>query len=745
MESETTTPRTTSWSSSTNWTVSGGSLVNSVAFESNISPIDYNEAEAEATADSTTTSKSPLILRPTSPDSGPCEIKIGFTQKHEVRQVYVRSTARVYEIYYDSGLQSGNEYLCLAEEVKNISNSTSSEDDWVEVKAPDTPVVENKNFSLPSRTDSNAGISKQELYEATAEITDASPCISLTLRLLSLQSKGCVYVDEVYVFADPVDSADSEDQEGRVENSAGSSLMTMLVPTLLQLSKTTKHGAAQVQNPPQVPVSENKPDYTSYSRLESCMDQLVSRVGRIEDLCLRFEENMLKPISSIEARLQRVEQQLELLAKKSHNSELPSCSRIVAPEFSCNGSDSNSFYNSGSDYPNCGSFELDKKVFHSDVTSIPPDDTSDPVNATQLLPSLIVTAPEFSNGDDVEDSCASESVTNSSGDKPRQALSIDDALAFALAGFVSSTSIQPPKYTQTLAVKAPEFSNEEDENDDKKASPSVQSEIAREHSVSCYKTDGTECSEDSTSSNTLDGEGHVMRSLDDDHSEKTAEGADGDCRHCDGGEGACQATGIDTIVEHDVTRTDSNQILDENVNEEVSNESSNILVPNNTDTSDQTENISDTTQEEAFARSESAAVSENTKSGSEILQKVLEFSCASSVVDFEIPVLDVKFASQENSNTRAPLEALLGDVQESNVEPPCIKDTYDDSPIGKQCNLILVDDGEPSATAVDGHLSLDMNYCNLMDTPLIEESESLLDYQDFLTCRSHEIFASSLI
>jgi hypothetical protein len=261
------------------------------------------------------------------------------------------------------------------------------------------------------------------------------------------------------------------------------------------------------------------------------------------------------------------------------------------------------------------------------------------------------------------------------------------------------------------------------------------------------KQTGQSAQKDSTASNTLDGEGHVIRSLDDDLSEKTAEGADGDCQHCDGEEGCCRATGIDTIVEHDIARTDSNQILDENVKEEVSIEPSNILVPNNTDSSDQTEDVSDTTQEEAFASSEFAAASENTKSDSEVLQKVLEFSCASSVVDFEIPVLDVKFASQENSNTRATLEALLGDVQESNVEPPCIKDTYDDSdsPIGEQCNLILVDDGEPSAAAADSHLSLDMNYCNLMDAPLIEESESLLDYQDFLTCRSHEVFASSLI
>jgi hypothetical protein len=122
-------------------------------------------------------------------------------------------------------------------------------------------------------------------------------------------------------------------------------------------------GAAQLQNPPQVPGSENKPDYPPYTRLESCMDQLVSRVGRIEELCLRFEENMLKPINSIDARLQRVEQQLEVLTKKSDNSELPSCSRIVAPEFSSNGSDSNSFYNGGGDSLNCGSFESDKNGF----------------------------------------------------------------------------------------------------------------------------------------------------------------------------------------------------------------------------------------------------------------------------------------------------------------------------------------------------------------------------------------------
>ncbi|KAI8009232.1 hypothetical protein LOK49_LG07G01657 [Camellia lanceoleosa] len=47
-----------------------------------------------------------------SSDCGPCEIKLSFAQKHEVRQVYIRSTARVFESYFAPSLHSGNEYLC---------------------------------------------------------------------------------------------------------------------------------------------------------------------------------------------------------------------------------------------------------------------------------------------------------------------------------------------------------------------------------------------------------------------------------------------------------------------------------------------------------------------------------------------------------------------------------------------------------------------------------------------------------
>lgn len=292
----------------------------------------------------------------------------------------------------------------------------------------------------------------QDFYEATAEITDADACTSLTIRLLSLQSKGCLYVDEIYVFADPVESADSETPASQVPNSTGSSLMAMLVPTLLQLSRTgnnrrdDKHDSdtsetgvtvsdniareirheesiACEQNvklqevneatpePPEVRIPGEVSDIEKrnqfvaktdmpYDRIERTLEQLVSRVSRIEDILLTFQENMLKPICSMETRLQRVEQQVEMLTKTSQSSGLPPCTRISAPEFSCDGSNYSSFYNEGDDYAACGAIELEKKDLASDKYSNPPDNISLLVNDTRFLPSLVITAPEFCSDDE---------------------------------------------------------------------------------------------------------------------------------------------------------------------------------------------------------------------------------------------------------------------------------------------------------------------------------------------------------
>lgn len=107
---------------------------------------------------------------------------VTFVEKQEIRQVYVRSTARVYEIYYCSDKFGGeNEYLCTVrcgvatrdEEVLCASNvqqpgltdsgggaeldgkrsrsdsgSSMNEDGWVEVKAAESPQCDGVNSSV---------------------------------------------------------------------------------------------------------------------------------------------------------------------------------------------------------------------------------------------------------------------------------------------------------------------------------------------------------------------------------------------------------------------------------------------------------------------------------------------------------------------------------------------------------------------------------------------------------------------
>ncbi|KAH0981560.1 hypothetical protein GBA52_008737 [Prunus armeniaca] len=826
---------TSSWSSAANWTIAGGSLVNCVSFESSFAPIDDETPKS--------TSESSLILHPPSPDYVPCEITINFTQKHEVQQVYVRSTARVYEIYYATDLQSGNEYLCTVrcgiadrdeevlhtgdnEEVRSTNSNGSlkdpseensrngnglntSEDDWIEVKVPDTHVLDNKIKSLPLKLGS-----AQAFYEATAQISDASPCVSLTLRLLSLERKDCVCIDEVYVFADPVDSADSENQVSTVESSAGSSLMAMLVPTLLQFSKTSgahrtqdrrnsdtwekqnsleigsqtvgstsaatkiqeegkasipDHqevkvqdvnratvGTAQLQIPPLVPFRESKPDSPPYSHVERAVDQLCSRMGRIEDLFLRFEENMLKPISSIEARLERVEQQLEVLTRKSQNSGLPTCSRFCAPSFSCIESESNSFYNSGNDYRHWEAFESGKNDVQLDALPTTPYDMSGSVNSPRLFPSLVVTAPEFSNGDDEEEEeeedHESDVVVTPSENKPRPALTIDDALASALAGFMSLTSTQPEKYTQTLSVKAPDFSNEEDGSVDRKSPASVENDVGADPSMCSGAINETKSVKDSvadSAKSSSESEGNVIRSPNDEHTDKTL-GVDGlHQRYEDGEEGKLVdgksiGNAVDLANRGMMSRTDFCEITEEIENGEVSMEISNILDLDKTDIpnslpQDQTDDGLSNTQEDTYTESDLTTPKEVTEENpdKDILQNILELSRAASVVDFGTPVLDVKFTSQDSYDSPYfSLEALLAELPESKTEAPSVKETDDAAPVGEGCKLILVGDEEPVGPAPDGKFSVDMDFYSVGEP---------LSMWDDDTCNSHETFAASLI
>lgn len=635
-------------------------------------------------------------------------------------------------------------------------------------------------------------------------MSDVNPCVSLTIRFLSLQNKDRVYVDEVYVFADPVDSTDSEKQVGQMENSSGSSFMTMLLPTLLQLSKTkgttqsqykqnsetcknqnfqdvgseatdsttfaakvqqeekpsisddqevefqnfnrSSVGTTYLQSPSQVP--PNRPDFPRNNRVERSLDELFSRIGRIEDICLRFEEKLLKPINSIEARLQRVEEQLEVLNNKPKKSGLPSCSRFYAPNFSCIESESTSFCHSGTNYPHYEEFESNKKDIHSDAQSIPDDDMSDSGNATQLLPSLIVTAPEFSSCDDEEENDASNEALDSLVDKPRQAPTIDDVLASALAGFVSSISIQSDKKFESVSVETHEVSNEKDDKVDKSVSPKADCGIS---------TDGTGSTDDSPSNalnlSPLESEGDMIRSLNHENSDKIAEG-DELCLHYVGGEKdeswGSHVNNNDDQAHHGMVGTDFCPTAKEIENEEVSTEVRNILVPDETDIQSeilmyQTDTDSDTIWKDGLARTNltvalARKVTEE-KSDRDILQTMFEFSRASSVVDFHIPVLDVKFVSQDIRNGYMPLEDLFSGFSESKSEPVVVEETPYVSPSNEQENLLAVEDEKSVSPAIDDHFSVDVNYCSLHE-PLSIGDETMVSHD---ICSSHETFTASLI
>lgn len=418
--------------------------------------------------------------------------------------MYVRSTARVYEIYYAPSLQGDNEYLCTVrcsaasvedktgpvtdvKEVISVNSESpngvlpksrvagenkigSNEDDWVEVGLPVGRVDEGNTYS-PNQTSTNIR-SYQDYYEATAEINDSDPCMSLTLRLLSLQSKGCVYVDEVYVFADPIDTDDTADPTVNAESSA-SSLMTMLVPTLLGITKSrsvqlhnenSPHVEKRSQSDSQ-PTTSNNPvnlvnqqdekfleqseskaelslsqfsvpipdkdkicvptmrnDFSS-NRAEVLLEQLVSRVSRIEDICMRFEENMLKPINHMQERLERVEQQVNLLAKHCQRPGSPSCPTLETNQINYS--------------QLCGDSESEMTGSFSSEIHKPPEDRSSLKSA---------------GGDDKDEE--NEVLELPKNVKPKKAVSIDDALAAALAGFSSFTKADDSP--TSVPLKSPE-------------------------------------------------------------------------------------------------------------------------------------------------------------------------------------------------------------------------------------------------------------------------------------------------
>ncbi|XP_038898715.1 uncharacterized protein LOC120086241 [Benincasa hispida] len=810
-----------SWSPAANWTVAGGCLENTVAYESFYSPINGDETVESG-------SKSPLVLRCPSPESGPCEITLRFAEKHEIRQVYVRSTARVYEMYYATNSQNENEYFCTVrcgaalrdEEVLHTngiegvsahlngsngvvteansqrgSNLNTNEDEWVEVKAPDGLALDHKNNSSTSKSGADSVRIKQDFYEATAEITDANPCTSLTIRLLSLQNKSLVYVDEIYVFANPVDLEEESPVENSVQSSQ-SSLMSMLVPTLLQLSKTTgssknndgsnsnaegihvlpkigsetlnstnsvtglqqqeksratdddevklqeeKESDRPVRQPEvhlQVPFEDRMHDENeSLHRIENILGQLVSRMDRIENCFLRFEENMLKPINSIDGRLKQVEQQLEILTKESHGSEWPSCYRMSAPSFSANESGSNSFYNSGNDHPSCGPIAPDQKELHSGASPIALD-ISNSVSSSLLRPSLVVTAPEFSNGDEDDQECVvvtAPEFSNGNGDgqenqvpevpvdvpKNKPKPSIDDVLASALAQFtLSSSSISTPEHSKTVAVRSPDLPNEAG-NNHKKSLSSDLSESEMDHSSCSHEIDNTQCTTNSASASLYSANGWNLSPSAQDYSFKIADG-DGE-QVLETWESKCERVDADADVNVGVALDEHNlEGMEELVNVEVIDETSGDSVSEKRipihPLSHHPENEPDRTN--ADANTDTIEVTKGSYD-IDIVHDVLGFSRDTSIVNFEIPILDVSFTTTiADSSSDDTLKDFFGGTAESSYGASCLKEIYDVTPVDEQCELILVEEeSQENATSTNGPISVDMNYYTIMSDPLI--------------------------
>lgn len=590
------------------------------------------------------------------------------------------------------------------------------------------------------------------------------------------------------MFGDPVEPAESENVTSQT-GTDGSSLMAMFVPTLLQLSEARSvrriqddhildakeremkefssqtpyltnsankiHQeensgladkqkvklqetvgsvaiASQVEKlgiPSQVSDGERKLDLPC-SHNEKVLDHLVSRVSRIEDLLLRFEERMLKPLNSIEARLQHVEQQLEELNKKPQNSDLQCCTRIYAPEFSCHELDD--FFDSNEN-------NMPTSDEKGSPLCIPPEHGADLANASHSLSSLVVTAPEFSHADEEEED-ELEAVADSSKEEPKRALSIDDALASALAGLMSSTSAERQKYTQALAIKAPDFSFEEDSNSGKRAMQETKDGIATDPPFNHTVTDETECIiSASTSSNIhfLESKLKEIKSFNDHYLENTGEGVDEKFWFNEEGKDS-QASDIQDAIASGgqvVTETNLHKITEDIEGLEASNRFSNISALGYCEAVDQfldnqIDGGSDLIQEITFANFEFSTTAEVKDKDCEkvILQDIFYFPSASSIVDFEIPILDVNFVSQDISPSASLLEALLADLPDSNDEVPCATEQDDVSQVGEQCDLISVDDYKSIIPTNANYFSVDVDYCSLGEIPLTVEDEGLQEY-----------------
>ncbi|KAF0905941.1 hypothetical protein E2562_008964 [Oryza meyeriana var. granulata] len=554
------------WTASATWAPAGCSAVeDAVSFETSA-----DDAEAVPSA---------VVLERPAPDGDgdapPCEVTVHFRGKYEIHRVYMRSTARIYEIYYTTDPKDNcKDYLCTVRcglavkeplpsaeesmaqwssdastsekhehETKSMSSSID-EDSWVDVKIPELHVEKNRSKSQ----EPNMIGARQETtlahYEATAEITDASPFVSLTVRLLSLQSKTSVHIEEIYIFADPIETT-NEESETRPGNMGGSSLLAMLVPSLMQMSKSRSQktdnryfsdasrtklsqGCAMEVNSPcenvvreagscvtndlnfksagmeskenatdsgainneegnhyefqlkdskslllpvqttentQVPLVKNQSvsnthqpvtplmdeNLNPYSRIEGKLDTLLSKLEKMESYCSKFDDGMMRPLSSIESRLQQLELQFGAFTAEL-KSLRASSARMSAPD---------------------GLSDMSHPQHKTDNDGKAENSAS----ATNRQPGLVVRAPEFSLEESFSYDKSNENPVTLHGPSmmPRLLVKAPDFVceselaceklhdgSFSAVDFALSSE-KESKTSPGLVVKVPEFPNDEDD------------------------------------------------------------------------------------------------------------------------------------------------------------------------------------------------------------------------------------------------------------------------------------------
>ncbi|KFK40293.1 hypothetical protein AALP_AA3G356200 [Arabis alpina] len=655
--------------STTNWRLAGGKLTDCISFESSVfSPSSVDNHIP----------KSPLLLLPNGND--PCEITITFAQEHELKQVYIRSTARVYEVYYTQKKQNEREYLCTV------------------------------RCSVVAREEEEEEV-VQDFYEATAEINDAESCISITLRLVSLEDKGCAIVDEIYVFADQSELEKEEEVNGTA-NSSTSSLMAMFMPTLLQLSRVKERdrqvsdytnlknstdsgkivNEIQQESSPMIvdtlarhvdaTRAETKPCTSCNSNVETILEQLVNKVSRIETILTRFEDQMLRPINSIDARLQLVEKQLEQLSKKSSESESELLVEAEIPNPDSVGS-------STAQTPETN--ELDGLTKHnsqlasSDSSSIDNSEDNAVVLPKNGLDNSISGNEVISVESEISSEEAGHSLERGATEKNlKPSLSINDALASALAGLLSSTSVTDGKYGQALVVTDPESLNEDDMEMEKKPLDPEESQVLAEEFGSRRSVSDSLVSEPKI---TEDNSQEMINGV----SEKLGDSLGG----------YDEAETVISVRKDDLEKETVTSSAKADERENMSYEPGNHEL--------EEPNVTNGCGGSRFVEPELDGV----------LKSVLGFQPTTCSVDFQTSVLDVKFNPEKKISEKSCFFEALLTPESQTVVVDCNKDAVDD-------NLVLVEYEELKCPPTDTLSSVEMVHyeTNEMMHPQLNEDIS---------------------